>query len=787
MTKAPFTLTEAQQSLVARHEPIVALPDITLPAADNGGVALDPGFTEIQNRAPVKGLGQDLLPMFGVNRIQVQELQELYEEIGPNKETVHKPVNDKFNQIRFVGNVFSQIDARGVRIIFQSVDDFVEVTFYGTGINVLYVGGLGGDDGRVRVDGGAESANIIPSTAAATGARNYNTNNIVNMATGLSQGLHTVKLRHEAGTLTIHGFEILNEVDDLTLPPGVAYIGGNKVEKTSTDTTPYDSDFENESGTDEDRGAHVLVYIDENGLVKKDVQWVPAEASSLSFGGGGFTGNEADHSDEEKTAEHFWREFGAELGSDFSTLVNSGSERAFTLDDNITNLTADNAATNTFIDGVENLTANTNFIRFTFVGTGLDIVGGANGQPSWDVTIDDTAIGNITTDGDSDTKLIRIVSGLPYGTHVVKFNRNASAFGLQKFIVYGPKTPDLPTGAAPLCDYFLMADFVANTGTNADDISDGVLRKHVLRESNLLGSTWAVGSPFAEQIGGEHISQSNNGSSLDQTFFGTGVHHRFATNSGHTAIIVVELNSGSGFVTVNESNFTINGSGAGPAITVTAHGGSFNTVSGNLSQVSGSRLEGSGLIIEGLALGTYTLRQINAQNVFAEFHSFDIITPIHAPKLNGPFTRQNTSRVGSQAIRDLRSFGSDCCTPSPAYSAVGVVTEPVTAALIDKPNGDTQVVFESDGKTPQTIIWSGTVRSVAGAGSGVFSSFKLFVDGKFVGPQRFQTANTVTSFAQNITLHYTSVFSKGTHSVLLHWGSGTNWALRVTDRIMTVT
>lgn len=111
---------------------------------DNQAVNLsfiDAPNTTIQNRAQIPDLANDLSAHLGVNRIPVQEVFPIESESGPNGEQVSGVVNDKFGQIRLIGNWenLANINFGPFPEADNSPTVAIEVTFFGTALKFLQV------------------------------------------------------------------------------------------------------------------------------------------------------------------------------------------------------------------------------------------------------------------------------------------------------------------------------------------------------------------------------------------------------------------------------------------------------------------------------------------------------------------------------------------------------------------------------------------------------------------------------------------------------------------------
>jgi len=584
---------------------------------------IDAPNTEIQNRAQVLDESQTLKSLMPVDRIMVNSLSLLQNEFGPNGQ-ITQEIDSKDSRIRVVGNWDVQSTSDGTFVIADSPErsdpnTFVEITFYGTGINWLgrQPGAQAAFD--VSVDGVFNQTVDMFTGSFVLAGRNYKQNSVFNAISGLSLGWHTVKLAMNSGnanSFRFYGFEILNEAAQSDVLPGTGYAGLAKAELASASSLPYKPAAL--TGT---KGARVINYFDvDDATLKQAFTEVPASPSYLGS---------ADHSDEELVRRINFREFGANRADDFSAIDFTDKDLAFTLDDGTTTLVANNVRING-VDDIQ-LRGSGSFITITFVGTGIDLFSGSTGSPTnfpdIDVIVDGNVEGTYTRNGTQP-----IVSGLPYGTHTVKILNNAAlnTGGFQDILIYEPKRPTLPATAVELEDYNLMADFVSQSG-NQDpfEIATGVLQKANTREAVYGGSGWSLSLDAGFTTG--FLPQTNTiGDSIQISFFGSG-------------IILRESNSAS-----NNSTFELDGSSDFSAYTVNILGGgsgSFTAATGVYNGQSGSH---NAVEITGLPLTLHTLKiTSNTANGFTP-HAFDVITPVHR---NDP-----SLKIGNQSSSDERKF-----------------------------------------------------------------------------------------------------------------------------------
>lgn len=604
--------------------------------AVNGAPSASQFRSDITGRASIPDLSSMLSVQMGPQRIMTQEIYQLQTEFGPAGQQVFAAVNDKFNQIRFVGNWIFANGVHGQAIAGTNVGDYLEIVFYGTGINLLHLDAADTRNFVYSIDGGADSANIITAQASSVLlSRNYSTNILRSVVSGLSLGLHTIKIKNSVVILQMYGFEVLTETTSLRIAPGAVMKGKYKNSLSALQTVAYDSVFE--SGALGTKGGCVLVYLKNDGTIGKAV--TPADATALYL-------TNASHVNEEVIRTHHWREFGAGRVDDFSIKATNAGALAFTLDDGSTTLAISDFNLNATTEAVQLNTANA-FLTITFIGTGLDILrtDQATAIDGHTLTVDGVAQGSFTAIGTANlSRLEKICSGLPYGTHTVKITKTANAvgaIGIKQFIIYAPKKPALPVGSVEVTQYYKMANYIANTVQGTNTIATGIIRKMGMREFTYVG-TWISPTVDATFLNGFNLASTTQNDYFQYSFFGTGFEYRFYTSSVITTIQV-----------------TVDGSTNLSAFTTSSYGqvSSFVAATGVITTIA-SGVPGNGVQVAGLALGWHTVRFAKTSAAAATFSSdaLDIISPIHAPTINGPYVVQNTLSLGNNGFLDLRKF-----------------------------------------------------------------------------------------------------------------------------------
>jgi hypothetical protein len=683
-----------QQNMAAGFQGFVDTSQRMVATATTGAPAAGLFHSSIVGRSDMPDLRNDLGVRFGVERIVASSIAQIPNEFGPNGETVWRATNDNFNRIRFVGSFVSIVNNNGQFLNTTTQNDYVEITFYGTGLNFLIVHDVSTRDYRASVDGGAEGANLIPTTASTfpTTARGYSSNTVFPAASGLSLGIHTVKIRVASSNGgAFYGFEVINQnatATNVSVRPGIAYSQGKKIVDAAESLVAFNSVA---TGT---RGGRVVTFVRADGTVGQS--WQAVDASQLNL-------TAANHVNEEVARVHNWREFGAGRADDFS-LTFGTSNRAFTLEDGTTTLVGNSVST----DVNQNLSLDTNstsFVTITFVGTGLDIswssgAGTNSNANAHTVSIDGGAAQNFTTVGTGAgiINVARIVSGLPYGTHTVRFSRNApSVWGLtiRNFIVYQPKKPSIPAGAVELADYNVMANFSQVASSGLETVSTGVLRKTAVRENIYVG-TWTVATLSAiNDWNGFGVFTSTTNDYVQYSFFGTGFDLRWFADTSVSNNVEVRLNgnlaTSANFPT---ASFAVVGTNLSP----------YNTSTGILSQrTSAGTTIGASFAISNLPLGLYTVRLTRLASTGGMLlNGFDIITPIHASGSSLPYDLQNALPVGSLALADSRKFSAikeASAQDKNISQALGITSSPTTTSTTHVPLPDLSVAhFSKTGK-----------------------------------------------------------------------------------------
>ena len=400
-------------------------------------------------------------------------------------------------------------------------------------------------------------------------------------------------------------------------------------------------------------GGRVVKWVDSSGVIKTSVNMMPPNAKSIansasptnafatrttashfgtnnpmnSFEAG--TDLDSDQLSEVAKAFHF-REFGngsanGGTGSgsyaDWSMLTASNDNIAYVMDDGLTSLTGNTAyaEVNSGNGEIHYPGQNNYYSYLTFIGTGISIK--AEKELNKDVE--------------------HIAENLPYGTHIVKFQRdssnskyvvdgvdlgtisNSGVGGYTELLLKQPKKPPIPEDCVVLADYMLMADYVemsSITDTNFEGkISKGVRRVSGTRDVFVnASSSTGMGNVAQGDIAtmgpwGMYSFYSPSGS-VDATvklpFFGS----KFFTWAEGTT----------GYASSSHYAQSINST----SLTITAQ----NQANGTSSPQHLDGLTNNSSV----ALGNNVINHTQCRGQF-RFVGFDLQTPIHSSSHYQPF------------------------------------------------------------------------------------------------------------------------------------------------------
>ena len=226
----------------------------------------------------------------GIERIPFNGIDELDTEYGSDLATtpsfnkaVHA-LSTGDSRIRFVGSGWEIATSGTIGTVIRTLtnNDYVEITFFGTALNILaFIDNTNvGYDWRATVDGGTEGGSLRPTNPSDVLKGNIKTNVILPVTSGLATGVHTVRIRNfnnGAGTdgFTLFGCEIINENAAITQQPGADFDGRVKL-LDGTDLPIIPTGFSGETG------ARVLNYLTSGGQLKQIFTEANEELNTLA-------------------------------------------------------------------------------------------------------------------------------------------------------------------------------------------------------------------------------------------------------------------------------------------------------------------------------------------------------------------------------------------------------------------------------------------------------------------------------------------------------------------------
>ena len=498
-------------------------------------------YTDIKGSGPIKD--PRIGAHFGSQRHTFRSMQKLEQETAIHGEDVYSIDGRESCRMVNVATTSNMVlnDDHGLRLKNngQNQDgEFYEIVSYFNDMNVL-VKTYADSDHRVKfsLNGAAYGSNVsgLPTTVhSPIGGRYVDASSVVNLAVGATLGINTVKIN--TGT-EVYGIELIAQDTSSTanrskiqIPSQNVVSYGKKFSVSAAahhydpfngftnDTTLFSSKVDTatslglgtattwgcawDKGSDNHirplNGGRVVKWIDSTGAIKTSVTMMPRNAQNKDLDDDNeittasatnthtinFSNDAIDHSLAEVARVYHVREFGngaANQGAGGTyadtTMLYATDNVSYVMDDGLTSISAKDVV-NTNTSGTKYSTAcliaaTTSMVLYvTFIGTGF----------AWKNVIQSGTVSNY-----------QIVQNLPYGTHVVKFNRSdyevhvdgvhvqtvSSADGdwaFQEFTIYQPKKPPIPEDACIIADYMLMADYVKSTNTTAkvDDLSKGI-------------------------------------------------------------------------------------------------------------------------------------------------------------------------------------------------------------------------------------------------------------------------------------------------------------------------
>lgn len=600
-------------------------------------------YSAIVGRQPILDLSKIPSGKHGIERLGFNQKTEVTGETSLTTGRKVYSLREGDDRLRAYGETGSGMDFYGGLRNNDSGTNYlgvagggdIEIVFYGTGLNYLNTYQDSNERGfDAYLDGvflATTSIDVDLNTDNVLVNRKYSQNQVYPVVSGLTLGIHTVTIK-STHDMFVAGFEILNEATTVAIPAGSIVDNGKIYTTTATtdDLTTFAAEYQDGAASGSStKGGHVVRYFDTDGTIKKDINY--ADSTQLNLGA-------ASHANEEVVKTIWWREFGVGRSDDFTTLNAGGSNTAFTMDDGTTTLVSDTGVRPSGVGGLEHTGPSHSII--TFVGTGLDIDQDIIGSvPTIGIYVDGVSIGALAAT--STRQRLKLVSGLPFGTHTVKIDVTSvsSNWDIYNYYVYAPKKPTLTAGQVEIDSTYKMADFSANATAGILFLSEGTIWKSGTREAIYDGGFSGVNIQPA-RTGGFEITSATASASIRRSFFGTGFVYRSASNAGNT--LTVELDDdGSGFQNLNSTNF--------PTATTSSYGGlSFSLATQKITQ--SVLTEGSGVIVNDLPLGMYTVKITNDGAVHNRFAGFAIITPTYSYKNN--LLNLSDAVVGSNSLKN---------------------------------------------------------------------------------------------------------------------------------------
>jgi len=539
---------------------------------------------------------------FGSQRYMFKSLQRLVDESGTHGIDVFSI--DGREWIKTTGGINNNLN--GVSVQFMTGgNDTIEVVGYFMDINLLSSVNDGTRTVQIQLDG------VQKQAALGTGAiqnsplhgRFVGSGSVINAGIGTTTlGIHTVRITRVAANSYFEGIELIVQDTSSTANKSKIQIPTQNVvsygKKFTVSGTPHYNPFDGMSGAKTlaqlgdyidtatslgmdnwkggtanyykpFNGGRVVKWVDSSGAIKTSVTMMPPNAQNYTATASNAVSNahiQAGTNDDtinfdtttianatplSEVAKTFhFREFGngsANGGTsgtyNDASMLNTSADIAYIMDDGLTGLQGDDVKIST--EQPRNyFLGNTTDDAYciTFIGTGFS---------SW------------SDFSGCDNQWKTIAQNLPYGTHVLRVDRDADASpdididgvaladvnigthgSFTECSFHQPKKPPIPADACILADYMLMADFVPSTGSGVETISKGTRAVSSSRDfyytAASSGQTWpsVTNRNVHHSHGGWQINADNNESTATWKlrFFGTGltVYGEGSTSTGAT-------------------------------------------------------------------------------------------------------------------------------------------------------------------------------------------------------------------------------------------------------------
>lgn len=691
---------------------------------------IDVPYTQISGRTKIADYSQDLGVRWGVTRhlFSGQLLPMLGELCFPKAGIVYGIESDVENLVRFVGTGWtSQLLNSGATGVAQTLGpvktgtlgDYLEITFWGTGLSIITRGSPGTSDCRITVDNGVETTysfvdpaqNSFDNTSALAGKLYDGAARKV--ASGLTPGFHTVKIRFNTGMsltqeLVFCGYEVLMEKNDgnMTVNKGVAYKSGKKYQLSAHTNTSINAGIDGSPSLS--KGAAVAVYLSAANTIGK-VATVPA--ASTNFFPSTFTQSATESIFQKYYMQDFvaWALASGTSGNkfDFNNMAATAGSYFGQSQDGLATLSVVNGI---YDAGPTFKVDNGGIIRITFFGTGIDIhLTSTVASRQWNWNIDGTfpAIAPTASPGAMNS-VFKLASDLPLGWHTMEMavqpGGGTGLLTFKSFTVYHPAKPEIPADAIRLCDYMLLPSYSYVSALNI--ASAGVMRKPMLRDALYVQST---GGTNAWQ--GSAVFQSSLAHSMYKfTDFANATVEVPFYGSGCELFLQSSVANGSSDVTLFlDDQIFLPASLLGVTYIVSS-GLTFNSTTGSLSFNASTSVNES-ISISGLPVGMHRFKlknNVNNKQMLIGGHS--AITPI-VGVTNQPLGYEAGVIMASNGIYSNPSRLPLLSQRKASLAPYNGTTTSTTTTVI--PLGAT-ASYSSQGETV-IINWNGNVKHSAAA------------------------------------------------------------------------
>lgn len=230
-------------------------------------------YSDISNRFALPSLMGSLDVLYGVNELRMTALESLPSETSLLGEVSRPLPLDRLDRVRFMGSV----SASGSNVpgglgphIRMEAGSSMEITFYGTDLNLVFLFDGGTRNLSYSVDGGPLSPNIYPDQGSGVlSSDGYASSQVLPLNLNLSLGTHTVRIYSSSINL-VYGAQIINERDNFLINSGPLYVASqdNYVQRPS----PVSHSFYRPPA-----GGRVVLYLDESGDVQQSATTVPGD------------------------------------------------------------------------------------------------------------------------------------------------------------------------------------------------------------------------------------------------------------------------------------------------------------------------------------------------------------------------------------------------------------------------------------------------------------------------------------------------------------------------------